>query len=379
MKKKILIIYASYGSGHKSVANYIYNLFLKTSKYNVEIIDILDYENTIGKISKKLFEQNFKHKNSLIFTLIYNVFNFKITTFFYKKIATSIINNKKLKKDIVAFNPDLVITSHFFGITNCSIYKKQGLINPKMISIITDYSSHEFWEKDINYIDSLIVANKIIKRSLINKGIPKNKICDYGIPISNEFSIVTNKEKIKHKYRINNSLKTILFFAGGSIGSKFSYNYLKRLLEMNYKCNIIYVCGKNNKLKNKCKKLIVKNKYKNVRVTGFVNKVNDLLSISDLVITKPGGISITECLEMKKPMFLIPGNGGPEIYNARYICFNKYGTYCKTPKILASKIGKTLKNQNMLKEYSSRLNNYQKNNSLNKIYKLSKKLLKEGD
>ena len=73
-----------------------------------------------------------------------------------------------LKQDIVNFNPDLVITSHFFGITNCTIYKKQKIINPKMISIITDYASHEFWEKDIDYIDSLIVANKIIKKNLIS-------------------------------------------------------------------------------------------------------------------------------------------------------------------------------------------------------------------
>ena len=140
------------------------------------------------------------------------------------------MNNKKLKQDIVNFNPDLVITSHFFGITNCKIYKKQKIINPKMISIITDYASHEFWEKDIDYIDSLIVANKIIKKNLIDKGIPKNKIYDYGIPISNKFNKVSNKEKIKKKYRINNNLKTIVFFAGGSIGTNFSYSYLKKII-----------------------------------------------------------------------------------------------------------------------------------------------------
>lgn len=379
MKKKILIIYASYGSGHKTVANYLYDYFLSTNKYDIRIIDILDYENIIGKISKKIFEQNFKHKSSFIFTSIYNIFNFKSTTILYKEIAESIVNNKKLKQDIVNFNPDLVITSHFFGITNCTIYKKQKIINPKMISIITDYASHEFWEKDIDYIDSLIVANKIIKKNLIDKGIPKNKIYDYGIPISNKFNKVSNKEKIKKKYRINNNLKTIVFFAGGSIGTNFSYSYLKKLLEQNYECNVIFVCSHNNELRNKCTKLIIKNKYKNVRITGFINRVNDLLSISDIVITKPGGLSVTECLEMKKPMALIPGNGGPEIYNAKYVCFNGYGTYCKTPKMLSYKIGKILKNEKILKDYNKRLNKIVKNNSLNKIYKLSTKLISKGD
>lgn len=209
MKKKILIIYASYGSGHKTVANYLYDYFLSTNKYDIRIIDILDYENIIGKISKKIFEQNFKHKSSFIFTSIYNIFNFKSTTILYKEIAESIVNNKKLKQDIVNFNPDLVITSHFFGITNCTIYKKQKIINPKMISIITDYASHEFWEKDIDYIDSLIVANKIIKKNLIDKGIPKNKIYDYGIPISNKFNKVSNKEKIKKNIELTIILKQL--------------------------------------------------------------------------------------------------------------------------------------------------------------------------
>ena len=61
-KKKVLITYATYGSGHKTVANYIYEYFVKHNEYEVKIIDLMDYENIIGHISKKAFEQNFKHK-----------------------------------------------------------------------------------------------------------------------------------------------------------------------------------------------------------------------------------------------------------------------------------------------------------------------------
>ena len=62
MKKKILIIYASYGSGHKTVANYLYDYFLSTNKYDIRIIDILDYENIIGKISKKYLNKTLNTK-----------------------------------------------------------------------------------------------------------------------------------------------------------------------------------------------------------------------------------------------------------------------------------------------------------------------------
>ena len=374
MNKKILIIYATYGSGHKTVANYLYESL--KNDYNVKIIDILDYDNILGKISKNLFESNFKHKGNLIFNTLYKFFNHKVTTLPYKPITKSILNNKKLKEEIVNFNPDIILCTHFFGITMSSQYKDKKLINSKLISIITDYVSHELWEKDINNIDALIVSNNLVKDSLIKKGISKDKIYPYGIPLSFEFSNVLNKDLIKNKYKVNNGKKTILFFAGGSIGSDFSYSYFKRLVKNEFDANIIFVCGKNDKLKIKCENFIELNSYKNVKVLGFSNEVNNLLNISDFVITKPGGISITECIEMEKPMILIPGNGGQEIYNALFVKLSGYGTIAKNPDKLVKEVNLLLSNENLLNKLKFKLKKHEKNNSVNKITKLINTLLK---
>ena len=374
MNKKILIIYATYGSGHKTVANYLYESL--KSEYNVKIMDILDYDNILGKISKNLFELNFKHKGNLIFNTLYKFFNHKVTTLPYKPITKSILKNKKLKEEIVNFNPDIILCTHFFGITMSSQYKDKKLINSKLISIITDYVSHELWEKDINNIDALIVSNNLVKDSLIKKGINKDKIYPYGIPLSFEFSNVLNKDLIKNKYKVNNGKKTILFFAGGSIGSDFSYSYFKRLVKNEFDANIIFVCGKNEKLKIKCENFIELNSYKNVKVLGFSNEVNNLLNISDFVITKPGGISITECLEMRKPMILIPGNGGQEIYNALFVKLSGYGTIAKSPDKLVKEVNLLLSNETLLNKLKSKLKKHEKNNSIKKITKLINTLLK---
>ena len=99
-KKRVLIIYATYGSGHKTVANYIYNYFNKKGKYEVKVMDIMDYGNIIGNISKKVFEQNFKHRSSLVFTTLYKIFDRKSTTVGYKSVTRALFHNKKLKEDI---------------------------------------------------------------------------------------------------------------------------------------------------------------------------------------------------------------------------------------------------------------------------------------
>ena len=377
-KKKVLITYATYGSGHKTVANYVYEYLNKYSNYEIKIIDLMDYENLIGYISKKAFEQNFKHKtSSIIFSIIYEIMDYKATTIPYRQVTKSVFKNKKLKEDIISFNPDLLISTHFFGNIIVGMLNKKKLTNAKIISIIPDYVSHEMWIKDEKSIDAFIVSNEIVKQQLIEEKINSKKIYPYGLPLSEKFKNLEDVTDIKIKYHVNNKKKNFLFFAGGSIGSTFSYDYLKKLLAKNYDINIIYVCGKNEKLKRKASKLVAKNNYQNVNILGFSNEVNNLLNIADVVITKPGGLSITECLEMKKPMLLIPGNGGQEIYNARFICRNGYGLKCKTPKKLAKTVGNLLYKKNLLNNLKRKLNTYFDNNSVEKIYKLSEKMLNE--
>lgn len=375
-KKKVLITYATYGSGHKTVANYIYEYLNKHSNYEIKIIDLLDYENIIGLISKKAFEQNFKSQLScLMFNVTYAVFNNKIATIPYKQITKAILKNKKIQQDIIDFNPDLLISTHFFGHILLGMLNKKKLTNCKIMSIITDYISHEMWLKDEESLDAIIVSNEIVKQELIDKKINGKKVYPYGIPIKENFAKVDNVQSIKEKYKVNNDKKTFLFFAGGSAGSSFSYKYFKRILEEELDMNLIYVCGKNESLQRKAEKLVKKNDYKNVKVIGFSTEVNKLLAISDVVITKPGGISITECLESKKPMILIPGNGGQEIYNARFVCKNGYGLNSKIPLQLIKNINKLLKKKTLIYSMHKKLDKYNDNKSVEKIYKLSVKMI----
>jgi len=201
-------------------------------------------------------------------------------------------------------------------------------------------------------------------------------VYSYGIPILDNFSLI-NDNKIKEKYQVNNEKMTFLFFAGGSIGSSFTYKYLKRLLDERLDINVIFVCGKNEKLKKKIDELVKEEKYENVVILGFSKEVNKLLYISDVVITKPGGISLTECLEMKKPMLLIPGNGGQELYNAKFICKNGYGINCKNSKKLVLVVERLLKKKNILNNMNKNLKSYSNNDSIVKIFNLAKKILKE--
>lgn len=330
--RKILITFCRYGSGHKSIAEYVYN-YIKENNPNdqVMLFDMTDYSNRFGRIGIKLFDFVTKHKTGKIFDLCYEVMDHKMMTFSHNKIAQKSYDNSKLRREIGNFNPDIVISSHFYCSDILNYYNKLKLINTKIFTIITDYKSHECWISNHKEENGFIVANDIVKEELIKSGVDGKKIYPFGLPLNiDKINNLACKKDILKKYKISNKKKIILFFGGSSSGNMVYFDYLKYLLKSNIDAYIVFVSGKNEKLKNKCQEFVNANNYKDVLITGYTNDALSLIKISDLVITKPGGATVTECLELKTPMILVPGVGGQEKYNAKFLQKKKYGIKVNT-------------------------------------------------
>ena len=206
---------------------------------------------------------------------------------------------------------------------------------------------------------------------------PASKLYAYGLPFDiTKYKNIEKKEKVIVKYDLDCRKPTYLFFSGGSNGSMANFDYLKALIKKKLPINIIFVCGHNEKLEAKCHEYIYKNKIDNVIILGFVKDVYSLLNVSDVVITKPGGATVTECIDMKVPMILIPGNGGPEKYNARFIVRQKYGTKVHNIFGLCHMVKKCVNNPRIVTEWHHNLQKEKKNEATKKIFALSNKLLK---
>lgn len=114
--KKVLILYATYGSGHKTIAEYIKKHFEESGEYQCLTIDLIAYSiPIIGTISKKTNEL-LMTKLPSIWSLIYFSFNNKISAYISGNVSSGLFNNKKLQKTIKEFNPDITIATHFFNV-----------------------------------------------------------------------------------------------------------------------------------------------------------------------------------------------------------------------------------------------------------------------
>ena len=316
---KILIFYASYGGGHlsaaKSIKQYLDENYIDTE---TKLVDCVEYINKgLNTITTFAYKEMAK-KAPWAWGEIYD---------HSQKGAMSHISsgaNKfmsiKLNKLFEEFNPDIVISTHPFASQMTACLKEKGKTNCILASVMTDFASHDQWLVGSKYIDHIFVSHEGMKKDIISKGIPAKKVHATGIPLSNRFLEHFDRKEIKSSFDLDYNKKTILFFGGGEfgLGKEKTLKILKAFIDnIHDEYQIIAISGKNEKMQEKFEELVGNNP--NVQVYGYTNEVPELMSISDIVVTKPGGLTITEALASGLPIVVINPIPGQEVENAEFL------------------------------------------------------------
>ena len=319
---KILIFYASYGGGHLSAARSIKQYIEQNYPNNeVEMVDCMKYINIgIEKMTTnayKVMAKDVPWAWGRIYRLsdkgpIYHISNFN------NKVMSIKLNNLFRK-----YKPDIVISTHPFSTQMTAWLKQLKQTNCKLASVMTDFAPQNQWLVGHRYIDYIFVSNKEMKNKIVKKRIPEEKVFVTGIPLSNRFLENFDREKIKKSFDLDLNKRTILFFGGGEFGLgkdktvKILNSFLDNLDDI---YQMVVISGKNKKMFEKFSSLIKdKDMQESVKVFGYTNQVPELMSISDLVVTKPGGLTITESLASGLPIVAINPIPGQEEENAEYL------------------------------------------------------------
>ena len=147
-----------------------------------------------------------------------------------------------------------------------------------------------------------------MKEDMIKCNIPDNKIFVTGIPVSENFLKEFNREEICKTFNLDSEKEIVLFFAGGEfgLGRNTTFMTLKALERLFPKMQVVAISGKNPKMKKKFEDLVETTKSQDrIKILEFTDKVPELMSISSLVVTKAGGLTITESLTSHLPIIII--------------------------------------------------------------------------
>ena len=319
--KKILIFYASYGGGHLSAANSIKQYIEDNySGYETKLVDCMLYVNKhINRITTNAYKEMAK-KFPWVWGEVYN-HSQKGPIAKISSRANNILA-KKLLVLINEYNPDIIISTHPFSSQMISYLKKKKLVNCKLSTIMTDFSPHDQWLVGRDYVDNFFVSNNNLKDYLISVGIPEEKIHATGIPLSNRFLMHYNKVEIKKSFDLIYNKKVVLFFGGGEfgLGKEKTVKILSSFIDHAVDYQIVAIAGKNEKMKSEFDKLVASKQAEDkVKVLPYTTQVPELMSIADLVVTKPGGLTTTESLASGLPIIAINPIPGQEEENAEFL------------------------------------------------------------
>lgn len=370
--KKVIIFYASYGGGHLSAARSIKeNIETNYEDIDVKLIDCMEYVNkTVNKITTKAYSEMAK-KAPKTWGRVY----WKSQKGPLAQISTT--SNKilsiKLYKLLKDFEPNLIVSTHPFGSQMCAYLKKHGKLNAKIATVMTDYAPHDQWLVFNKYVDYYFVSHDGMKKELHEKGIPNEKIFATGIPLSNKFLLKYDKPTILKSFGLSPDKKTVLFFGGGEfgLGKTQTFKIFKSFVECPENIQIVAISGKNQKMKEAFENLVESlNKKDSVKILEYTNQVPELMSISDLVVTKPGGLTTTESLASGLPIVVINPIPGQEEENASYLEKNKVAIWLKKDDNVEAILKDLFSNPEKMQEMKIRARLLAKKNSTKDICKI---------
>ena len=356
-------------SGHHQVANGIIDSLHNTKEFECEKVDILSYsyghmEVLISKIYIKWIHLFPNLYSWLYMKSAYKMDNEKKRFYFYEGLF--LYSMEKLIKEK---NPQLIICTHALPSYLLNNLKQRGKISIPVINVYTDYFINQIW--GLEFIDYHFVPNREIREVLIERGVMSNHVVVTGIPIHPEFK--DEIEVLKPK-----SFLSVLV-SGGSLGT----GLLKTFIEALKPSGQIYykiLCGENTKLYNWIKKL----NYPYIEAVPFISSkevMNKLYESIDAIITKPGGVTISECLYKKVPIFVYHELPGQEQINLRNL--KKWGlvyhleSWQETPDF-EEEIIKVLNSDEHKKQLNEQLENYHQHLSKENISVHLEKLLSEN-
>jgi processive 1,2-diacylglycerol beta-glucosyltransferase len=348
MLKRVLLLSASAGAGHVRAAQALERAFAEIGEETgeqreVHHFDILNYTNKV-----------FRHLYSKAYIDLVNKMP-EVPGWFYDKLdkpwknerrrlALDKLNTRPLVKLLREQQPDLIVCTHFLPAEIVSWLKAKERLSSRQVIIVTDFDVHAMWL--VHHYEHYFVAIEEARVYLEALGIPAAKITVSGIPIDPVFADVKNKREMRAKHGLAPDRTTILLSAGGfGVGSVDAL--IAALMPLKHRAQVVAICGRNEELRKRLSKQAARlkdNATVLVKPFGYTNEMDELMTASDIVLGKPGGLTTSEALAKGLVFAIVNPIPGQEERNSDHLLEAGAGIRCNNLPTLAYKLDQLLAN-----------------------------------
>ncbi|MGP4064572.1 MGDG synthase family glycosyltransferase [Oceanobacillus sp. M65] len=345
-KKALFLPFMNMASGHHHVADTLMEETAKLEEHiNTSKVDILSYSyGTVEKLVSS-FYMKWIHLFPSSYDRLYYYLAYRNVAKRSRHLHYEFLFKLYMQKLLANKNPSLLFCTHALPSNITSILKQKGKLNAITVNVYTDFFVNRVW--GINGIDYHLVPSHTVKDFLIQLGVDEERIYLTGIPVHSVFKGSIPNRKDTGNYAV--------LVTGGNMGA----GSMENLLPQNEASTVRYyiLCGNNGKL---YKKLLAR-KHDRLIPIPYINskyEMNALYDKVDAVLTKPGGVTISECLMKQKPIFVSHGLPGQERINMQEL--EKHGLMLtlSRDKSVEEQIVSYLENEKAMQRYRQRVGEY---------------------
>jgi len=323
MAKRILLLSASAGAGHVRAAQAIEKALLEENSKQGEAIEVrhldtLDYTNKVFRHFYSKAYIDLVNKMPEVPGWIYDKLD-KPWKNERRRLALDKLNTRPFVKLLREYKPDMIVCTHFLPAEIVSWLRAKERLASRQAIVVTDFDVHAMWL--VHHYEHYFVAIDEARAYLEAIGIPANKITVSGIPIDPVFAQRKEKRQMREKHGLAADRTTILLSAGGfGVGSVELL--IDTLLNLKHKAQVIAICGHNAALLKRLQKLESKISHDStvlVKPFGYTRDMDELMSASDIVLGKPGGLTTSEALAKGLVFVIVSPIPGQEERNSDHL------------------------------------------------------------
>jgi processive 1,2-diacylglycerol beta-glucosyltransferase len=326
---RILIATVTAGAGHVQAAVALEEAWLQVRPQDA--VERLDLLTLFSPLHKKIYSDGYVKLIAHAPELWGLMFNKTDSPRLVQKLArwrSRIGSNssRRFAAFVRQFKPDAILCTHFLPVELLGRLRKKWPGPPPLtVSIVTDFEAHALW-MDAN-VDLYCVAAEETKARLLARGAPADRVLVTGIPISAKFSGRVDAAALRKELGLRDDLPVLLVLSGG-FGMGPVAQILAALDKIERPFQTLVVAGRNERLR---RDLASADHRHPTRVLGFVTNMNELMAVSELLITKPGGLTASEALAMGKPLFILHPIPGQEAANSDFLL--EHGAAAKASRV----------------------------------------------
>jgi processive 1,2-diacylglycerol beta-glucosyltransferase len=315
---KIAVLSVSAGAGHVRAAQALCaHIEQAHPHWQVTHIDVMDL---VPKPFRKLYAESYiklVEKAPLLWAYLYQRSDKRTRASTSDQLRRGIekLNTRKFDGEIEALAPDAIICTHFLPAELLSRRVRKHKATPPVWVQVTDFDVHGLWLHE--HMQGYFVANDEVAARLIAKGTAANRVQVTGIPIMPVFAAAPTREIAAAELGLDARKPTVLMMSGGA-GVGGIDTLVEQLAAMPQELQIIALAGRNEELLALLRSLAKRHPGR-IWPMGFTRTIERVMAAADIAITKPGGLTSSECLAMNLPMIVISPIPGQEERNADFL------------------------------------------------------------